>query len=85
MRNSWSSKQRLWLGSDRYTRCSGRRHTDTDTYGYSNRNAYSHRHCHCHGYPSTDANAKVGAIAKAAPHAAAQALISPCWRIPDKA
>lgn len=75
MRNSWSSKQRLWLGSHRHTRCSGRRHTDTDAYGYSNRNSHGNRHRHCNSYPSTDANAKVGAIAKAAPHAAAQVVI----------
>ena len=64
------SKQRVWLGSRRYSCCRGRKYTDANSDGY--RHANSQSHCN-QGYATTDANTKEGAIPKAAPHASAQA------------
>lgn len=79
MRNRRSSKQRLWLGSSRYTRRGGRRYTDADADCYSNadRDGYSQSH----GYSATDPDTEAGTISQAAPHTTAQGLISLCWEL----
>jgi hypothetical protein len=66
------------LGSGRYLCCGRRRHTDADAncHSDSDRHANSQPHCNSigNGDAATDANTEVGAIAKAASHAFAQAL-----------
>ena len=78
MRSRGPSKQRLWLGSCRYSCCGGRRYTDTDAHRYSDGDRHANGQPHCNsngnGDAATDANTEVGAIAKAASHAFAQAL-----------
>jgi hypothetical protein len=78
MRRRRPSKQRLRLGSGRYLCCGRRRYTDTDAdancYSDGDRYANSQPHCNGNGDAATDANTEVGAIAKAASHAFAQAL-----------
>jgi hypothetical protein len=66
------------LGPGRHLCCRGRRYTNADAHCYS----HSDRHGNCQPYcnsignchAATDANAQVGAIAKAAPHASAEAI-----------
>ena len=76
MRSRGPSKQRLWLGAGRHLCCGGRRYANPDAHCYSD----SDRHANCHrnrignGYAATDPNTQVGAIAKAAPDASAQAI-----------
>ena len=71
MRRRRPSKQRLRLGSGRYLCCGGRL-PDADTHGY----------CDGDGDAATDANTEVGAIAKAASHAFAQALVFSRLEVP---
>ena len=78
MRRCRSTKQCVWLGPGRYLCGRRRRYTDADANCYSDgdRHANSQPHCNSigNGHAATDANTPVGAIAKAAPHAFAQAL-----------
>ena len=78
MWSRWPSKQRLWLGSCRYSCCGGGRYSDTDAHCYSDGDGHANSQPHCNsignGHAATDANTQVGAIRKAAPHASAQAL-----------
>ena len=78
MRRCRSTKQRLRLGSCRYLCRGGRRYADANANCYSDgdRHANSQPHCNSigNGDAATDANTEVGAIAKAASHAFAQAL-----------
>ena len=80
MRRCRSTKQCVWLGSCRYPCWGGRRYTDADADCHSDgdRHANSQPHRNRNGiadsYAATDANPKVGAIGKAAPHPSAQAL-----------
>jgi hypothetical protein len=76
MRRSGSSKQRLWLGSGRYSRRSRRRRFPY-AYSHSDRYANSQPDCDSIGDrdAATDANTQNGAVSKAATHAFAQALI----------
>lgn len=83
MRSRGPSKQRLWLGTGRHLCCGGRytdadahSHGDGDRHGDSDRHANGQPHCNSIGnsYATTDANAQVGAIRKAAPHASAEAI-----------
>jgi len=65
------------LGPDRYLRCGRRNYTvaDADTHGYCDCD------CDCDGYgygdhyAATDANTQVGAVAKGASHASAEAVV----------
>ena len=66
------------LGSGRYLCCGRRRHTDADAncHSDSDRHANSQPHCNSigNGDAATDANTQIGAIAKAASDASAQAI-----------
>jgi hypothetical protein len=66
------------LGSGRYLCCGGRRYADADAncHSDSDRHANSQSHCNSidNGDAAADANTPVGAVAKAASHAFAQAL-----------
>ena len=79
------SKQRLWLGSGRYL-CGRRRepNANADRDRHCDPHANSQPHCNSigNGDAATDANAEVGAIAKAASHAFAQALDFSLPKIP---
>jgi hypothetical protein len=80
------SRRHLCCGGRRYTDADANSHGDSDRHGDSNRHADSHgdsdRHAngqpHCNSignsHATTDANAQVGAIRKAAPHASAEAI-----------
>ena len=78
MRSRGSSKQRLWLGSGRYLCCGGRGFTDADAHCYSDSDRHANGQPYCNSigncHAATDANAQVGAIGKAAPHASAEAI-----------
>ena len=78
MRRRRPSEQRLRLGSGRYLCCGRRRYTDANANCYSDGDRYANSQPHCNsignGDAATDANTEVGAIAKAASHAFAQAL-----------
>lgn len=82
MRSRRPTKQRLWLGSGRYSCCGGRRYTDADAHCYSDGYRYANGNAHRNGdsignsHTETDANAQVRAFSEAAPHASSQALAS---------
>jgi len=63
------------LGSGRYLCCGRRRYTDTNANCHPNSDRYANGQPHCNsignGDAATDANAEVGAIAKAASHSRA--------------
>ena len=71
MRRRGPPKQRVRLGPDRYLRCGRRNYTvaDADTHGYSDGYGYGDH------YAATDANTQVGAVAKGASHASAEAVV----------
>ena len=76
MRRRRPSEQRLRLGSGRYLCCGRRRYTDANCHSDGDRHANGQPHCNSigNGDAAADANTEVGAIAKAASHAFAQAL-----------
>ena len=77
MRHRGPSKQRVWLGSGRYSCCGGRRdantHTDSDTHYYSDRdpNAYGESHANAYPHSATHADTKGGTLTQGASHASA--------------
>ena len=80
MRHCGPSKQRVWLGSGRYSCCGGRRDANTDAHCYSdgdrhaNCQSHCYSNCNCNGHAATNANTAIGTITQAASHASSQAL-----------
>jgi hypothetical protein len=68
----WYTDADTYCDRDRHSHSNGQRHCYSDSDCHANRQ----RHCNSigNGHAATDANAQVGAIRKATPHASAEAV-----------
>lgn len=76
VRHGGTAQQCLWLGSGRYLRGCGRRHTNTDTYGDANTHGHSNSDTNTNRYAYTYFNAET--YADGASTADAKAAANSC-------